>query len=482
MSAEVDRQVSGMFGRDSLYMLLWAVQLGCAAVLTPVITRLLGAAQFGLMASGNAIMQVMFVLAALGLHTAVQRQYERPGGPADARRILTAAIVLAAAVGVVAWSTGPIWADRLGMGAQVGLLRLAIVWAATSAVTSVSLALLRSQDRLAGFVAVSLLQSVVAEAASLALAIGRGGTAGNFILGQTLAQGAALALALALARPHPVRLRDLPLVRSALRFSLPLVPAVLGTFVLSMADRLVIQSELGAEEVARYQVAYNVASVPLLLLSLLYATWMPRFFAGGGDTAVVAASRDVLYRLMVPLIAGFTLGAPLVLRLWAPPSYRPETLSWVVLLVVVTAVPFAAQLALSQALTVRGHTGMVAAGTLVAAAANLALNVWLVPLWGIAGSAAATLLAYGLLVFVLAGYARRVVPVPRPAWRRRGLLGVSVAAAAVASAAPAAGAATWIRLALAAGAALWGLAVLAALRRPAGRAIGRHRIIVGSPR
>lgn len=461
--------MNGLFGRDSLYTLLWAVQLGCAALLTPVTTRLLGADQFGLTATANTLMQVLFVLAALGLHVAVQRQYERPGGPRDARRVLGAALMLAVAVGAVAWASIPAWAAALGLGASTGLLRAVVVWAVTSAVTAVALALLRSRDRLGAFASVSLLQSVVAEAASLCLISRYGATAAHFVLGQLAAQGAALALALLLAPPLPVRVRDLPLVRDALRFSLPLVPAVLGTFVLSMADRLVVQSELGATPVVRYQVAYNVASAPLLLLSLMYAAWMPRFFAGDG-TAVVAAARDALYRLLGPVLTGFSLLAPLVLRVWAPASYRPGELTWVVLPIVLTAVPFAAQLALGQALTVRGRTGWVALGTLAAAVANVVLNLWLVPVWGIAGSALATLLAYVLLASMLSVCVRRYAPVPRPSWRGRALLALSAAAATVVPVLPSGGVAgVGIRLGLALLAGVWGLSVLAGLRRsPAG--------------
>jgi O-antigen/teichoic acid export membrane protein len=282
-------------------------------------------------------------------------------------------------------------------------------------------------------------------------------------------------LGLVLAPPSAITARHLVMVRSALRFSLPLVPALLGTFVLSMADRLVVQGALGFEAVARYQVAYNAASVPLLLLSLLYSNWMPRFFAlpdGAERAAVIAAGRDVLYRLLVPLIAGFTIGAPVLLRLWAPPSYRAETLSWVVLIVVVTTVPFAAQLALAQALTVAGRTIAIAVATLIAAAVNLLLNVWLVPVWGLNGSAAATLAAYVLLAAVLARRTQTVVPMPRAGMALRARLGVAVLIATASTVVPATGAGFWIRIPLALVAAGWFLSLLAGLRSPPGRHSG----------
>jgi O-antigen/teichoic acid export membrane protein len=282
-------------------------------------------------------------------------------------------------------------------------------------------------------------------------------------------------LGLALAPPRAVGARHIAMVWSALRFSVPLVPAVLGTFVLSMADRLVVQGAMGLEEVARYQVAYNAASVPLLLLSLLYSNWLPRFFAlpdGAERTAVIVAGRDVLYRLLVPLMAGFAIGAPVLLRLWAPPSYRTDALSWVVLIVVVTTVPFAAQLALAQAMTVQGRTTAIAATTVAAAAVNLVLNLWWVPVWGLNGSAAATLASYVLLAAILARCTRRTTPMPRASvgvWAR---LGVALLVSTVATILPATGAGFWIRIPLALAAAGWFLGLVAGLRSRPGRHTG----------
>ena len=61
------------------YLILWAAQLGAAALFTPVTTRLLGPYRFGLVASSIAVMQVLVALAGFGLQSAVQRRYARSG-------------------------------------------------------------------------------------------------------------------------------------------------------------------------------------------------------------------------------------------------------------------------------------------------------------------------------------------------------------------------------------------------------------------
>lgn len=388
--------MSGLFGRDSLYLLFWFLQVVVAALATPLATRLLGAPQFGLYAAANAVMQVLFVLAGLGLQVAVQKVFE-DRGPDAARRLVTVALVAAVVVPLVADLTGPLWSGPLGFGGYGGAVRLAVVWAGLSAVTATLLALLRSQDQLLGFTVVSLLQSVVAEALSLGLLIVVAPDAEAFVLGRLLAQATAVAVGLGLAGLRPVRARDLPMVRSAVAFGLPLVPALLGSFVLGAADRFLIQAELGHTAVARYSVAYNIAALPMLILSVLNSAWLPRFFAAGdsGD-AVVTASRDALYRLLAPVMVGLSVGAPLVLRVWAPASFAPDSLLWVAAVVIVSAVPYTAGLSATRALLAASRPRMIAGAAVVASAVNVALNLWWIPMFGILGAALATAAAYSL--------------------------------------------------------------------------------------
>jgi O-antigen/teichoic acid export membrane protein len=211
--------------------------------------------------------------------------------------------------------------------------------------------------------------------------------------------------------------RDKAVLTRALLFALPLVPSALGSFVLSTSDRLIVEAHLGSEAVARYQVAYNIASMPMLLLWILSTAWMPRFFGITDDTErriVLAESRDALYRLMIPILIGFACGAPLVLRVWAPASYHPERLHFVVCIVLITAIPSAGQLAVTRTLMADGRTGATAVVTLIAAAANVALNVVLVPRLALVGSALATLAAYAFLHIALSLAARGSTKVPPP--------------------------------------------------------------------
>jgi O-antigen/teichoic acid export membrane protein len=343
----------------------------------------------------------------------VQRSY-RERDDEDARRIVTLSIVTAAVTLAVAWATGSYWASWLGLGAFDGVLQCVVIWAALTAVTFAALGLLRSRDQLFAYGITSFLQSLVAEVLSVLLIVFVHRSASEFVLGETLAQGLALAVALYATRPLPIRRRDLQLVLGALKYSGALVPAGIAGFVLTSSDRLIIHHDLGLGQVARYGAVYNIAAIPVLLLWLLDTVWLPRFFALGNEgmlSRLLSESRDALYRLLIPALLALSLSAPLVLSVWLQPSYDPSGLVLVVVTISACGFPMAAFLSTSRVLLISGKTAPIGLCEVITAAVNVAFNVVLVPVAGVEGAAIATLLAYFVrqaLVTVVAGRVREL--------------------------------------------------------------------------
>jgi O-antigen/teichoic acid export membrane protein len=208
----------------------------------------------------------------------------------------------------------------------------------------------------------------------------------------------------------------------------------LSIFVLNVSDRLVTQRLLGSVEVGRFQVAYTLGYVLVLILSFTNRAWIPRLAQIEDDAdrwTLVRESRDGIFRLLMPAILGITLAGPVLLRVVAPPSFRPESLLIVVYLVAMAAFPVTAVGASARMLiTLRmGRPLAWSAGGGVVV--KMAMNLALVPLIGIAGAALATLVAVtAQAVIQNRSLPRRLGP-ERPAWRLVGLcILVSAAAAA----------------------------------------------------
>lgn len=419
-AAEIETQTAetmkGLFGRDSLYMLLWGVQLGIAAICTPIITRMLGVSQFGLVAATLALVQVVVALASFSLQSAVQRAFANGDGNRDARRIVTVAVILALGMWALVDATGPFWSQALGLGRYGPTLQYGVAWAALLAITNSALGLIRSKDRLLAFGLVTLLQSVVAEILGMSMVVLVHRTASEYVLGHLIAQSAAAAVALIVARPMLLRRHDFPMLAGALGYAVGLVPAALASFVLDTSDRLIVRADLGPAALARYAVAYNVANLTMVLLYVLNTAWMPRVFALV-DTkvraSVLAGSRDLLYALLIPVVVGLCAASPIILSIWVPASYRPDGLLVIVAIVAITAFPYAGMMAAMRVLLFSGNTVAVGVSTVLAALVNIGLNVLLVPKLGIAGASLATLCSFSVLFGLLATRSRRILRLAR---------------------------------------------------------------------
>ena len=432
---EESATVSGLFGRDMIYLGFWAMQIVMAAALTPATTRLMPKSAFGQAAAAVAVMQLLTCLFSFSLYTAVQRAYAQEDGEAHARHLVSLAISLALLTGAIAYGTGRWWSPLFGLGPFPAPIRYAVLWAVMCAITAPALGLLRSRDQLRGFVAASFAQSIFAQALALGLVVFVAATASSYMLGQLLGEVVTVVIALSIARPQLPRRVHLPVLTDALRFSTALVPAAIAAFLFDASDRIVIHGDLGASAVSRYAVARNIGGFAFVLLTLVSYVWMPRLFAMKNAVArrnVLSTSRDGLHVLAVTFALALAAASPLLLFLWAPPSYHPKTLLLVTALVAACALPVADSMIYEQVLILGNRTRVVAIGAVTVALLNLLLNLLLVPVLGIEGSAGITCFC---LVLGAVGW-RWIAGAAGPTTRMRPLLlAVIGMAACIASAA-----------------------------------------------
>jgi O-antigen/teichoic acid export membrane protein len=427
----VDATVGTMFKRDSLYMVASSLQLLAGVVITPLMTRVLGLHQYGIFAADLALLYVLYYSANLGLNIGIQRLFSQPDGERKSRNLLAAALVLVTCITTTIYLTGPLWSPRLGFGDFPLSTRLTVVWSGLFAMSWICLAILRCNEKLVVFATVCLLQAIVGIGVGTIVAFFGSRMATDVLWCAMTVQAVAVVVSLVTITPHWRGITDVHSVLSTLKFSIPIIPLQISTFVLSASDRIIILRDLGPGATGRYQVAYTLGAVGVSMLTFLNLAWLPRIFAITDRqvrAAVLAGSRDGLYRLLVPVTIGIALGGPLLLRIWAPRSFHPETLVSVVALVVASTIPVCTSFVHSRLLLSEDRSATVALVTLTAAAVNVGLNLLLVPHIGINGSALATLLSYSLLATGMATLSRRLLPLLRPAL---GLWGMLLAAEAV---------------------------------------------------
>lgn len=257
-------------------------------------------------------------------------------------------------------------------------------------------------------------------------------SATTYVWGMAAVATVSTVLGMGLVRPRWSGLRDVATTRRALALGIPLAMNAVAGYVLNAGDRIVIQSLLTPADVGRYQAAYLIGNAVILVLYALGQSWTPRLVElrdPRDRMAVHAHSRNSLYLILAPAVLGVSLAAPWGLRVLAPSSFEPETLTVVVALIAVAAFPVAAGGASGRELLTLRRGRAIAATTMGTALVNVGLNIILLPRIGIAGAALATLLSFMLQ----AGSKLLLLPKeprwPRTPWRVWAVVAVAVAAA-----------------------------------------------------
>jgi O-antigen/teichoic acid export membrane protein len=400
---------------------------------------MLGPREFGELSTAIALHQLLVVAAVLGLDQVVILRRVETGARDVAQGLLALCLVVSGGLTAVLLATGRLWAPLIGFDSFSPLLLAAVLWTAPAAAVQVVLALLLTEDRIRAFSVVSVLSAVGGLVVGLGLLLTVSRDAGTYAWGGVAAQVGAMLIGLLLFPPSARRLMVWAETRHALRVGVPIMLGGLSYMLLNAGDRVVVQLMLGAEEVGRYQIAYTVGNVIVLLLSFTGQAWAPRVTSVVDERLrwlLLGRLRDELYRIIGPVVLGATLGAPVLLRVVAPPSFRPEGLLVVVFLVGLTAFPVAAGICSSRALLTLHRPGPPAVATAVAAVVNIALNVLLLPVLGIAGAALATVLAFVFQALLLRVALLGRVPWPAPAVDAVAVMLACTALAALSTALP----------------------------------------------
>jgi O-antigen/teichoic acid export membrane protein len=418
-----------MFTRDFVYLGVSALQVVLAALATPILSRRLGVGEFGQLTLAIVVAQLLGETFSFGLPFSAQKVFAGEDGDRRSRGVLAISAVLAVAASILAVLAAPAWGPVVGLDGVLEA-RLAALWAACFALTLISLAMLRSRDKLGMATFVAALQSVGAQATGVLLLYWWAPTVTSYLCGLVIGQGAAALAGLLALTPDWSALAAIRRYGGIFLFGLPMVPQELSGWVLGVSDRVVVRHVLGSAAVGRYSVAYNVGSLGFILLVFVTQAWMPRIYAvadRGARSRLLASSRDMMNLLLIPVVCGLAAGAPVVLGVWVPGSFDPADLTPIVAIVAVCTFPFAQFVANMRALMSEGRTTQAAVATLVAAAANIGLNVVMVPFFGITGSAIATVLSYALCARLTRPPVSSGLQVPGASLRLRALIGSAVA-------------------------------------------------------
>ena len=386
-------------------------------------THYLSKADYGRIEILIALTTVLAIVLRMGISSAFFRFYFDSDDPSERRVVLRTSFWFTMAMATAGLVVGLVFAEPISSAlfdssGSANLVRAAFVglWAQMNYEQLTSL--FRVEERAVAYVTASLVNVALTIAATVLLVVvlhrgAVGVIVGNFT-GTLLVY-----LGLLGYRREQLGLQfDRDLLRRMNRFGWPLVPSALLLWVTNFSDRFFLGQLSGDAEVGLYSVGVRIASVMVLLLTAFRTAWPAFAYSIQSDDEAKRTYAWVLTYLIAGatwVATGLALLSPWIVQVVAKSTFWEA--SRVVGLLAFSTVAFAGYIVISIGIGRARRTQFNWVITGLAAAVNIALNLTLIPPYGMMGAAVATLVAYAVMFAGMAWWSNRIYPVPYQ-WRR----------------------------------------------------------------
>jgi O-antigen/teichoic acid export membrane protein len=408
---------------SAIYGLGGLVSRILAVLLLPLYTRYLSPSDYGKVETLIALTTVIGIALRMGIHSAFFRFYFDSTEPAARRRVLRtsfwftmamatagliAGLALAAPIADVLFGSPD--DSELVMAAFVGL------WAGMNYEQLTSL--FRVEERSVAFVSASLANILLTIGATLLLVVALDKGPIGVIVGNFTGTLIVYVVLIGYRREQLGLEFDRGLLREMNRFGTPLVPTALFLWVTNFSDRLFLVRLADTAEVGLYSVGVRIASAMVLLLTAFRLAWPAFAYSIEDDREARRTYAFVLtYVVLVTtwVATGLALLSPWIVDWIAAPAFAES--SRVVGPLAFSTVAFAGYIVVAIGVGRAKRTQFNWVVTGAAAAVNVALNLLLIPPYGMMGAAIATVAAYSTMFVGMTWWSQQIYPVQYQ-WRR----------------------------------------------------------------
>jgi O-antigen/teichoic acid export membrane protein len=407
---------------SAIYGLGGLVSRILATLLLPLYTHYLPPGSYGRVEVITAATAVGAIVLQLGISSAFFRFYFDAKEHAARLVVIRTSFWFTMAMSTLGLVLGLVFAHAiahwLGLGDHPSLVRAGAVglWAQTN--YNQLTALFRVEERSVQYAIASVANVLITVAAMVVfVAVFHWGAIG-LIVGNFTGT-LAVYLALLAYRSEQLGLQfDRALFRGMQKFGMPLVPSALALWTINFVDREFVIWYKGAAEAGVYSAAVKIAGVITFVMVAFRTAWPAFAYSIEDDRDAKRTYSFVLtYLLTFASWVSLALGAlaPWIVELLTNPRYQRAEKGVALLAFAGAIYAGYTVLAIGSGRARKTQWNWVVTG--IGAAANVALNFWLIPNYGMVGAAISTAAAYVVLFVGMTVYAQSIYRVAYQ-WRR----------------------------------------------------------------
>jgi len=194
-------------------------------------------------------------------------------------------------------------------------------------------------------------------------------------------------------------------------FSLPLLVFVTGSWTIEIGNRYLLNGMLGSEAVGLFTLIYCLLGVIAQLGAVVAQTFFPYIASAWNQRKnyqlYLNASAKYSLMIIIPSMAGFIALRKEIVTLVSGAQYlgAANIIPWLLVYPLLSLLNYL----LYQIILLRKRTVLIGVTYAIGAVLNIALNLLLIPKFGITGSAIATVVSYAFVFVVLAWDSRKSV-------------------------------------------------------------------------
>jgi len=380
-------------------------------ILIPLLTKTLGASDYGMWAQVQVIVALIASLVGLGLPFAMTRFLPAMTDKKEIGRefwaIFCVVFIVAAAVSIIIIATADLIAAAFFNG-EIGIVRITGLIIFIWTLDLVFLSYYRTFRQMIKHSLFTIANTYIQIGVIAYLVLNDYGIYSIILAILIIRLIIFFILLISIQSQLGIRRPNFSNTRTYLYFGLPTIPGTISAWVVASSDKYVISYFLGTISVGVYSAAYALGTIPIMLATVLGFVLPPALSKSYDEGRIGEVKTHLSYSLKyylavaIPFIFGsFVLAKP-VLRLFSTPSIASEGY-YIVPIVAIGILFYGTYIVITQILVVTKKTKIMGLIWIIAGVANLVLNIVFVPLLEILGASLTTLFAY-FLAFCLGSY------------------------------------------------------------------------------
>lgn len=431
------QQIKRLGKHSVIYGIGGLVQRIVAVLLLPIYTRYLSPSDYGAIEALVALSAVIFALLRAGIQSSFFRFYFRAEDDKSRLTLVRTSFWFTMGTATLALVAGELLAGPIsqllyGTTEHTNLVRAAFVglWAAMN--YEQLTALFRVEERSVSYSIASLANVMLTIGATILLVVVLDKGPVGVLVGNFSGTLAIYVVLLAYRRTQLGLEFDTDVFKRMVAWGMPLVPSVVALTVIDFSDRFFLARMKGTHELGLYAIGMRVAVALLFVLAAFRTAWPAFAYSIRDDDEAKRVYGFVMtYVTFFSSWAAVALGlsSPWLVRLLTTPEFYGG--SRVVAPLAFAFVVFGGYVVVVASIGRVGRRGSNWIVTGAAALIGVALNLILIPPFGMTGAAAAMLISYFVMFVGITWKAQRVFRVQYQ-WRRVALAAGTAGALTVA--------------------------------------------------